>query len=92
MDLITAFWPRPFQMVGIIGLLCLAMGFLGGLLYLILRFLFGVPLGARSQVVVFILAFVGFQFTILGLLGEFTARIYRLVQQRPLFVIKEILE
>ena len=91
-DFITAFWPRPFQLVTVLGILCLLAGFLGGVLYLILRFPAGVAPGLRSQAVVFILVFVGFQFVILGLLGEFIARIYRLVQNRPLFVIREILE
>lgn len=91
-DLITAFWPRLFQVVVLIGLLCLTAGFLGGLLYVLLRFFIGASIGARSQVMVFLVVFVGFQFMILGFLGEFTARIYRLVQDRPLFIIKETLE
>jgi hypothetical protein len=57
-----------------------------------LRFLANLPLGGRFQIVVFLAVFFGLQFAILGLLGEFTTRIYRLVQQRPFFVITEILE
>lgn len=91
LDLVVAFWPRMFQIVALLGLLCLAAGSLGAILYLVLRFLLAVPLGNRTQVVVFALLFAGFQFTILGLLGEFTARIYRLVQNRPLYVVRETL-
>ena len=40
---------------------------------------------------IFLPVFFGLQLAILGLLGEFTTRIYRLVQNRPFFVIREIL-
>jgi glycosyltransferase involved in cell wall biosynthesis len=92
LDFIVSFSTRSFQIVGAVGGLLTLLGFVVGALYFPLRFLADLPLGGRFQIVVFLAVFFGLQFTILGLLGEFTTRIYRLVQNRPLFVIREILE
>jgi glycosyltransferase involved in cell wall biosynthesis len=92
LDFIVSFSTRPFQIIGAIGALLTLLGLVGGALYFPLRFLADFPLGSRFQILVFLTVFVGLQFAILGLLGEFTARIYRLVQNRPFFAIKEILD
>jgi glycosyltransferase involved in cell wall biosynthesis len=91
-DFIVSFSTRPFQIIGVIGGVLTLLGFVGGVLYFPLRFLTGVPLGGRFQILVFLAVFFGLQFAILGLLGEFTTRIYRLVQNRPFFVIRELLD
>ena len=44
------------------------------------------------SIAVFLAVFFGLQFAILGLLGEFTTRIYRLVQNKPFYVIRELLD
>jgi Glycosyl transferase family 2 len=92
LDFIVSFSTRSFQVVGVVGGLLTLLGLIGGALYFPLRFLADLPLGGRFPIMVFLAVFFGLQFTILGLLGEFTARIYRLVQGRPFFAIQEILE
>lgn len=92
LDFVVSFSTRSFQIVGVVGVLLTLLGLVSGVVYFPLRFLAGLPLGGRFQIVVFLAVFFGLQFAILGLLGEFTARIYRLVQHRPFFEIKEILE
>lgn len=92
LDFLVSFPARPFQWIGLFGLGCTALGLLGGVLYFPLRFLFGVPLGVRTQFLIILAIFLGLQFSILGLLGEFTARIFRLIERRPFFVIEEVLE
>jgi glycosyltransferase involved in cell wall biosynthesis len=92
LDFIVSFSTRPFQIIGVVGVLLTLLGFLGGTLYFPLRFLVDLPLGGRFQIVVFLAVLFGLQFAILGLLGEFTTRIYRLVQNKPLFVIQELLD
>jgi glycosyltransferase involved in cell wall biosynthesis len=93
LDLITAFWPRAFQVVGLVGLACLAVSVAGALAYLLVRVAIGMPvaLRAQAQAVILLLGAFGFQCVILGLLGEFTTRIYRLVQDRPLYAVKDVL-
>ena len=92
LDFIVSFSTRPFQIIGAVGGLLTLLGLIGGVMYFPLRFLADLSLGGRFQIVVFLAVFFGLQFAILGLLGEFTTRIYRLVQNRPFFVIREILE
>jgi glycosyltransferase involved in cell wall biosynthesis len=93
LDLITAFWPRAFQVVGLIGLGCIVAGLVGAVAYVIARVRFDMPHGLRgqAQAVILLLGAFGLQCVILGLLGEFTIRIYRLVQDRPLYVVKNVL-
>jgi glycosyltransferase involved in cell wall biosynthesis len=92
LDFIVSFSIRPFQFIGVVGGLLTLLGFVGGILYFPLRFLTDLPLGGRLQIVVFLAVFFGLQFATLGLLGEFTTRIYRLVQNKPFFVIRESLD
>jgi glycosyltransferase involved in cell wall biosynthesis len=93
LDLITAFWPRAFQVVGLAGLGCLVLSVAGALAYLAVRLAVGMPvqLRAQAQAVILLLGAFGLQCVILGLLGEFTTRIYRLVQDRPLYAVKDVL-
>lgn len=92
-DFITAFWPRAFQAVGLVGALCVILSVVGVVLYALARLLVDVPplLRAQLQIVIAIAGVFGVQCLILGLLGELTARIYRLVQDRPLYAVREIL-
>ena len=92
LDFFVSFSARPFQLIGPVGVLLTLLGLAGGILYFPLRYWFGLPVGERFQVLVLLSVIFGLQIAILGLLGEFTARIYRLVQHRPFFVVKEILE
>ncbi len=93
LDLITAFWPRAFQVVGLVGLGCIVAGLVGAAAYVVARVGFDMPglLRAQAQVAILLLGAFGLQCVILGLLGEFTTRIYRLVQDRPLYVVKDVL-
>ena len=93
LDLLTAFWPRAFQVVGLAGLACLAVSVVGALAYVAVRVAIGMPIAlrAQAQAVIVLLGAFGFQCVILGLLGEFTTRIYRLVQDRPLYAVKDVL-
>jgi glycosyltransferase involved in cell wall biosynthesis len=92
-DFITAFWPRAFQMVGLVGVACIALGLVGALAYIALRLTVGISpaLRAQFQVAVLLVGALGIQCLILGLLGELTTRIYRLVQDRPLYVVRDVL-
>jgi glycosyltransferase involved in cell wall biosynthesis len=93
LDLITAFWPRAFQVVGLIGLACIAVSLVGVIGYVAARLSLDlpVPLRAQAQLVILLLGGFGVQCVVLGLLGEFTTRIYRLVQDRPLYAVKDVL-
>ena len=92
MDFLIGYSTRPFRLVGLAGIGATAVGFLWGMVYLLIRFGLHGPSSVQQQVLVFFLLFFGMQLVIIGLLGEFVIRIYRLVQQRPFFSIEEVLE
>ena len=90
LDFATNFSRRPFQKVSIAGTGLFGIGVIGGLCYLVSRFIFGVPLGNRAQALIFLAVVVGLQVMILGFLGEFIIRIYRRQNNLPFFNIKTI--
>ena len=87
LDFVVAFSARPFQrMVGLgFGAFALACVVGGG--YLALRAARLIEPVVAVQVGVTIAALLGMQLLVLGALGEFTHRIYRLVQGDPFFEV-----
>ncbi len=98
LDLITvkfllSYSGRPIQFFGPLGLLCGGAGLaLTGVLA-VQRLFFGVPLSDRPILLLgVLLIFIGLQFITFGLLGEMQTRIYHEGQNKPIYVIREILD
>ncbi len=89
LEFLIEFSVRPFLAVGAIGLGALAVGMVGGGAYLVGR-LFGMPAMDRLLALLLLLSFLGLQFTVLGLLGEYIIRTYHATQRIPLYVIGEV--
>jgi len=98
LDLVTvkfllSYSTRPLQMFGVIGLL---VGGLGGavLAYLgYIRLTTTQAIGDRPLLLLgVLLAFTGVQFITIGLLAELQARTYHESQDKPIYVIREILD
>ena len=91
-DFITNFSKQLFQRVAVAGCAVSVLSFLGGIIYLILRF----PLGLiqepydRLQAIVLIGFLSGIQLLVLGVLGDFVIRIYRQLDFKPIYTIKKI--
>ena len=64
------------------------IGVLGSLVYLIVM-LANAEADTGSMILFFIIFFGGFLMTMTGLIGEYLARIYMEVKQRPIYIIKE---
>ncbi len=98
LDLITvkflsSFKTRPIQVFGLWGVSGLVAGVLWTLWLVVERQLYGIPMGSRPQLfLAVLLIFAGMQFITLGLLGEMLARTYHESQNKPTYVIREILE
>jgi undecaprenyl-phosphate 4-deoxy-4-formamido-L-arabinose transferase len=88
LDFVVSFSNRPFQRLAGLGLVLTLAGFLGGLGYLVLRLASAVEPSPRIQALMVIALLLGLQLLILGALGEFTHRIYRLVQGLPLYEVR----
>jgi len=98
LDLITvkflsSFKTRPIQVFGLWGLVSVVLGVLWVLWLVLERQFYSVPMGARPQLfLAVLLMFTGMQFITLGLLGEMLSRTYHESQNKPTYVIREILE
>jgi hypothetical protein len=98
LDLITvkflsSFKTRPIQVFGLWGLVSVVLGALWTLWLVFERQVYSTPMGNRPQLfLAVLLMFTGMQFITLGLLGEMLARTYHESQNKPTYVIREILE
>ncbi len=87
-DLFTSFSRKPFQRIGIAGVLLFLAGFGVGLVHIGTLVVTGSSLGLRVQALVILAMIFGLQLAVLGLLGEFIVRVYH-GQSRPFFVVRD---
>ncbi len=98
LDLITvkfllSFSTKPNQLFGGWGFLALFFGGVSGLVVILMKILQGRDMTGNALLYLTILLFViGIQFILMGLLAELLVRTYHESQNRPTYVIKEILE
>ena len=98
LDLITvkfllSFSTKPIQLFGVWGLLALLMGGISGIEVLVVKILKGRDMTGNPFLYLTILFLVvGIQFIFMGLLAELQVRTYHESQNRPTYVIREILE
>lgn len=98
LDLITvkfllSYATRPIQIFGLLGFCSGIIGFAIAIYLTIQRQFFGIPLANRPLLLLAILLiFIGLQFVTLGLIAELQARTYHEAQNKPIYVIREILE
>ena len=90
---LSSYSTRPSHVFGPIGLGSAFLGFVIGLYLTVQKVFFGQDIGARPLLLLgILLIFIGFQFVTMGLLGEMLARTYHESQDRPVYVVGEILE
>ncbi len=98
LDLLTvkfliSYSTRPSHVFGPIGIISGGTGFLIAAYLSIEKLVYGRPIGGRPLLLLAVLLiFIGFQFITMGLLGEMLARTYHESQNRPIFVVGEILD
>jgi len=97
LDLLTvkfllSYGTRPLHIFGLIGLLSGGVGFVIAAYLTAQKILYGLELGGRPLLLLAVLLIlIGFQFVTMGLLGEMLARTYHESQDKPIYVIKEVL-
>ena len=97
LDLLTvkflmSYWTRPIQIFGRLGLLTGGAGALLGGVLSYQKIVQGVGLANRpSLLLAVLLVVVGFQFVSMGLLGEMLVRTYHESQQKPIYIVREII-
>jgi len=90
---LSSYSTRPSHVFGPIGLGSGFLGFIIGLYLTAQKVFYGQDIGARPLLLLgILLIFIGFQFVTMGLLGEMLARTYHESQDRPVYVVGEVLE
>lgn len=90
---LSSYSTRPSHVFGPIGIGSGLLGFVIGLYLTGQKLFYGHDIGARPLLLLAILLiFIGFQFVTMGLLGEMLARTYHESQDRPVYVVGEVLE
>lgn len=92
LDGITGFSVFPLQLIGITGIFLAFSSFLIGILYVLFTILTSTNISGWASLFLTIVFFGGIQLITLGVIGEYTGRIYTQVINRPLYIIDEILK
>jgi glycosyltransferase involved in cell wall biosynthesis len=97
LDLLTvkfmlSYATRPLHVFGLLGLASGGGGFLIALYLTVQKLFYGSAIGGRPLLLLAVLLiFIGFQFITMGLLGEMLSRTYHESQDKPIYVVKEVL-
>ena len=83
------FSTHPLRLATLLGLLTTAGALIAGAAVVIHKLFFGLAVEGYALLATGIFFLGGVQMLLLGILGEYTGRIYTQVQQRPLYVVKE---
>lgn len=87
-DGITAFSTLPLRMLSVCGIALSALSFSYGLFVVVKHLLYGDAVQGWTSLIAVILFFAGVQLVSVGLLGEYIARIFDEVKQRPVFLVR----
>ena len=89
-DWVTAFSVLPIQIVSVFGILTAVAGLLFGVGLFIRRLYVGPEVEGVFTLFAILFVFLGAVFVAIGVVGEYVARIYLEVRQRPLYMIESV--
>jgi glycosyltransferase involved in cell wall biosynthesis len=90
-DGVTSFSYVPLQLATSFGFAVAGLSLLGILVAIVAR-LFGNAVSGQATTLVAVLFLGGVQLIFLGMIGEYLGRIYDEVRNRPLYIVREVLE
>lgn len=90
-DIITAVTSAPLQLIGVFGWLLALVGFGMSMLLFAKRIIYG-NYDVLASIIAIFFFIAGIQMVATGLMCEYIARIYVEVQNRPYYIVKEVLE
>ncbi len=89
---VVSFSSLPLQLVGSLGLVMSAVSFVLGIYMLIRQFVWGVAVPGYTSIVVSMFFLGGIVLIVLWVMGQYIGRIHTEVKQRPLYVIRDMIE
>ncbi len=88
-DGLTAFTTWPLRLLSLLGACLSLLAFAYGLVIVITHWLYGDPVRGWATLITVVLFFSGVNLMSLGVLGEYIARIFTEVKQRPVYLLRE---
>lgn len=89
MEALTSFSPAPLRLAGLVGALLAGAAFLYGSWIVVERLLWGIPLPGYPSVVVGLMVIGGVQLLVIGIMGEYIARILSEIKARPVYFVAD---
>lgn len=89
MEGLTSFSPAPLRIAGISGALLAGAAFLYGIWIVVERLIWGIPLPGYPSLVVGIMVIGGMQLLVVGVMGEYIARILSEIKARPVYFVAD---
>lgn len=88
-DGIVSFTTAPLKLATVIGTVMFFVSIVYIAIVVIEKLFFGIAVAGYATIVALILLFGGLQLLCLGIIGEYIAKIYEQVKDRPLYIIKK---
>lgn len=89
LDSITSFSTKPLSFITLTGILLSTLSFILGLLFIVIKIFFEFPVSGWTSLIVTLLFLFGYQIFAIGIVGEYIARMFIEVKDRPLYIVKE---
>jgi polyisoprenyl-phosphate glycosyltransferase len=89
-DSIVSFSARPLQLASAMGFVAAFAGFVYGIYALYMKLVVHYPVAGWTSLMIVLLFFSGVQLITVGIIGEYIARIYSQVLDRPLYTVTEM--
>lgn len=86
---ILSFSSKPLTLAIRFGFLTICTGILGGIYMLYLKLFTNIPIPGLTAVLLSIVVFSGVQILLIGVVGEYIARIFEEIKGRPLYLVAE---
>lgn len=92
LDAITSFSYFPLRVTIYLGFFVACISFIIGMYQVVIKVFFGAPIFGYTSIIVSILFIGGVQLSIIGIIGEYIGRLYKEIQNRPIYIIDKFLE
>jgi len=88
---ITSFSIMPLRLATLLGLATSLVSFMVGTSFILKKLIYGFPVSGWASIMVSVFFMGGIQLLMLGTFGEYLGKIYKQSQQRPLYILREVL-
>ncbi len=89
-DGLISFSSFPIKLASIVGFVFAFLSLVGGIAFIVFRLIVGMRVPGITTVIVLLLFISGIQLISIGIIGEYIARIFDETKQRPLFIVKNL--